>query len=525
MNIKDKTRKQLLPELTTLRNRVVKLRESAKEFRRFKRFSQQQTHDLGERVKELNCLYAISNLVERHGISLEKILHETVNIIPSAWQYPEITGAKITLGDQIFLTENFQETPWTQSADILVKRKKMGFLEVCYLKKKPKSDEGPFLKEERNLINVIAKRIGEIIERKIAEDALKESTTRNKALLNAIPDLIFRISRDGTILDLKKGKSFGQRLRTYSLPGKNVQELPDYFKVLPREIVLQGMKNVSHVLQTGETQIYEHRFSYNDTVFYYEVLLTESGGDEVLGIIRDITERRHLEKQVLEISEWEQQRIGQDLHDSLCQQLAGIAFLGKVLEQKMDAQSYGEARDAAEIVSLIDDAITQTKGLARGLYPVRLEATGLMAALTELSHTVQKFFGINCSFSYDRPVLIHDNIMAIHLYRIAQEAVNNAIKHGKANNIRITFTNENGATVLMIKNDGVCSRRMLKNNTGMGISIMRHRANMIGASLEIKSNPAGGTVVACSFQSRQRAKKRGKNDEKGKRDSFCWPEK
>lgn len=508
MNTSNKMKQQLLSELTSLRNRVVKLQDSAKEHRRFKKFSQQQTHDLGERVKELNCLYAMSSLVERHGISLDKILRKTVNIIPSAWQYPEITGAKITLGDQIFSTDNFQETPWTQSAHILVKRKKMGYLEVCYLKKKPKSVEGPFLKEERNLINVIARRIGEIIERKIAEDALKESTARNRALLNAIPDLIFRISRNGTILDLKKGKSFGQRLSTSVLLGRNVQELSDYFKVLPREIIQQGMKNASHVLQTGETQIYEHRFSHNDTVFYYEVLLTESGEDEVLGIIRDITERRRLEKQVLEISEWEQQRIGQDLHDSLCQQLTGIAFLGKVLEQKMDAQSYGEARDAAEIVSLVDDAITQTKGLARGLYPVRLEATGLMTALTELSHTVQRFFGISCSFSYDRPVLIRDNIMAIHLYRIAQEAVNNAIKHGKANNIGITLTNDNEATVLMIKNDGIGFRRMLKNVSGMGMSIMRHRANMIGALLEIKGDPAGGTVVACSFQSRRHAKRK-----------------
>ncbi len=508
MNLKNKTRKQLLSELATLRNRVARLQDSAKELRRFKRFLQQQTHDLGERVKELNCLYAISNLVERHGISLENILRETANIIPSAWQYPEITGARISLGAQIFSTENFQETPWMQSAHILVKRKKMGYLEVCYLKKKPKSYEGPFLKEERNLINVIAKRIGEIIERKVAQDALKESTVRNKALLSAIPDMIFRISRNGTILDLKKGKSFGKRLRTNVLLGRNVQELSDHFKALPKEIVQQGMKNVSHVLETGETQIYEHRFSHNGTVFYYEVLLTESGGDEVLGIIRDITERRRLEKQVLEISEWEQQRIGQDLHDSLCQQLAGIAFLGKVLEQKMNAQSYKEARDAGEIVSLIDDAITQTKGLARGLYPVRLEATGLMTGLKELSHTVQKLFGIRCSFNYRHPVLIHDNIMAIHLYRIAQEAVNNAIKHGKANNINITFTNDNGATVLMIKSDGIAFRRILKNDTGMGISIMRHRANMIGASLEIKSDPAGGTIVACSFQPKQTAKRK-----------------
>jgi signal transduction histidine kinase len=375
---------RLFNKLTKMHEQIVRLKASEKVYKHTKEILQKKTHALGERVKELNCLYAMSNLVEKHWLSLEKILSEIVDIIPSAWQYPEITRAKIMLGEQIFATDNFKETPWKQSSPVIVEGKKTGSLEVFYLEEKPRCDEGPFLKEERSLINGIAKRIGEIIE------------------------------------------------------------------------------------------------------------------------------RRRLEKQVLEISEWEQQRIGQDLHDGLSQQLAGIAFLGKVLQQKMAIKSLSEAQDAGEIISLIDEAITQTKGLASGLCPVRLEANGLMTALSELSHNVERLFGVLCRFEYDTPVLIDDNIMAIHLYRIAQEAVNNAIKHGKATHVVIHIRNNNRTTILTVRNNGLGFRKVPKEDKGLGISIMKYRADMIGASLDIKSYGDRGTIVSCSFQNRQKKKRKGK---------------
>ena len=506
----DMDHKQLLKESEGLRKEIARLKASEKKHERVKGALQKKTHALGERVKELNCLYAMSSLVEKHKGSLEGILQGTARIVPSAWQYPDIAAARITVWEHTCGTADYRDTPWKQSADIPVKGKKGGTLDVVYLEERPQCGEGPFLKEERSLINSIAKRIGEIVEHTLAEDALKESMTRNKALLNAIPDLIFRIHKDGTILDFKKGTTLGRRLSPKRIPGKNIMELPDEYRYLSKDIMEQGLRHVRHVLETGETRIFEHRFSRRTGVYNYEVLLTISGKDEVLGIIRDITERRHLEKQVLEISEQEQQRIGQDLHDSLSQHLAGIAYLGKVLEQKMAMKSLGEASDAAEIVSLIDEAITQTKALARGLYPVRIEAGGLMNALSELAANVERLFGICCCFEYGRPILIDDNITAIHLYRIAQEAVNNAIKHGRAQNIMISLNTENRTTALTIRNDGLVFRRTDPLHKGMGLSIMRYRANMIGASLDIRSDEEGETVVTCSFQGRQGDEKKEK---------------
>ncbi len=132
-------------------------------------------HALGERVKELNCLVSISNLVEVPGISLEEILKETVDLIPPAWKYPEVTAARLVLEDLEFHTDNFARSPWQQVADIRVDGEKCGFLQVVYLQERPESDEGPFLKEERELLNTIAKRMGEVTERTRAQQrALKQ---------------------------------------------------------------------------------------------------------------------------------------------------------------------------------------------------------------------------------------------------------------------------------------------------------------------------------------------------------------
>ncbi len=159
----------------------------------------------------------------------------------------------------------------------------------------------------------------------------------------------------------------------------------------------------------------------------------------------DITERKHLEKTILEVSGREQRRIGQDLHDGLGQHLTGIAFMSKVQEQKLMEKSMPEAGDAAKIVKLVNEAIHKTRELARGLLPVVSDAHGLMSALQQWAGEVEDLFGISCRFQCFTPVLIHDDTMATHLYYIAREAVNNGIKHGHASEIVIDLTAAEGA--------------------------------------------------------------------------------
>jgi len=135
---------------------------------------QEKTHDLSERLKELRCLYGISDLIEEPGISLEKILEGAVELIPLAYQYPEITCARIIREGQELRSSSFRETIWTQSSDIILDGNRIGTVDIYYLEERPESDEGPFLKEERSLINDITERLGRIIERKKAEEKLKE---------------------------------------------------------------------------------------------------------------------------------------------------------------------------------------------------------------------------------------------------------------------------------------------------------------------------------------------------------------
>ena len=166
------------PTYKELEQRIKHLEKEYNERKRAEEALQQQTYDLGERVKELNCLYGISHLVERQEISLEEKLQGAVDLIPPSWQYPEITCARMVLEDQEFTTYNFRETDWKQASDIVVHGERIGTLDVFYLEERPESYEGPFLKEERDLLNVIAKRLGYIIQQ--TEETLRK---REKELL------------------------------------------------------------------------------------------------------------------------------------------------------------------------------------------------------------------------------------------------------------------------------------------------------------------------------------------------------
>ena len=213
----------------------------------------------------------------------------------------------------------------------------------------------------------------------------------------------------------------------------------------------------------------------------------------------DITERRHLETTILEVSGREQRRIGQDLHDGLGQHLTGIAFMSKVQEQKLVEKSLPEAGDAAKIVKLVNEAINKTRELARGLLPVVSDAQGLMSALQQWAGEVEDLFGVSCRFQCFTPVLIHDDTVATHLYYIAREAVNNAIKHGHGNQIVIRLAADQEQGALTITDNGSGFADIPANNAGMGRHLMNYRARVIGGSLEIQRAAAGGTMVTCIF--------------------------
>jgi signal transduction histidine kinase len=220
-------------------------------------------------------------------------------------------------------------------------------------------------------------------------------------------------------------------------------------------------------------------------------------------------EARDLQRQLLEITDTEQRRIGHDLHDGLGQHLTGIAFMSKLIEQRLAAKQHPEADAAHKIAGLVNKAIGWTRDLARGLAPVDLEREeGLASALKQLTDSAGELYGAQVRLEVAGEIPIQDTSAAIHLYRITQEALNNAIRHGKPRNIVVRLTRVTGRATIGVEDDGTGfdAAAPLRQDAdsshesgGMGLRIMGYRAKMIGGTLEVCSRPGGGTVVTCTY--------------------------
>jgi two-component system CheB/CheR fusion protein len=334
----------------------------------------------------------------------------------------------------------------------------------------------------------------------VAESALRDTAERLRAILATAVEGIISIDERGIIESFNPAaeKIFGYTAS--EVVGKNVNVLmPSPYRE-EHNGYLTNYRRSGHarIIGIGREVVGRRK---DGSQFPMDLSVSEVRlADRRLftGFVRDISERKRLEKEVLEISEREQRRIGQDLHDGLCQQLAGIELMSQVLEQKVAAYSESEAARAAEISGHVRNAIAHTRSLARGLSPVTLESEGLMSALYELAANTGKIFRVNCVFECDPPVLIHDHSAATHLYRIAQEAVSNAVKHGKAQQIRICLKSAGGRNVLIVKDDGSGIPKVLPDNRGMGLRIMQYRAEMIGGATMVERDLEGGTSVICS---------------------------
>jgi PAS domain S-box-containing protein len=218
------------------------------------------------------------------------------------------------------------------------------------------------------------------------------------------------------------------------------------------------------------------------------------------GAAIDITENKRLEREIQEISEAEKRRIGQDLHDGLGQYLTGIACMVKVVEQKLASKQLSESADVGKITSMVNETIAQARDLARGLCPVELENNGLQAALQELASRVTRT-NVRCTVKAPTFAKVYDNGAAIHLYRIAQEAVNNGIKHGNAKNITIGLNTQNNQVELTVQDDGCGIKKFGGKPRGMGLRVMNYRAAMIGATVSVEPAECG-TLVRCVMPNR-----------------------
>lgn len=229
----------------------------------------------------------------------------------------------------------------------------------------------------------------------------------------------------------------------------------------------------------------------------------------------DVTRQQRQEREILDVADREKQRVGRDLHDGLCQSLAGIAALSSALSRKLDGTLADDlSAHAQEITRLLSEAIGDAGDIARGLDTSGLNAAGLDAALETLAGNVQHLFRVSCTYTADRPFPRQFPDVEGHLFRVAQEAVHNAITHGRVNRIEIVLTCKRDSGVLSIRDDGVGLPNAASRSDGLGLHTMAYRARVIGASLELRRRFERGTAVTCVFPLDAKADAQNKPDER-----------
>jgi len=349
--------------------------------------------------------------------------------------------------------------------------------------------------------------------------ALDDTEERLRAIMETAVEGIITIDERGIIESMNPAavKIFGYK--PSEVIGKNVNVL------MPSPYHEDHDKYLANYLQTGVARIIgigrEVSGRRKDgTVFPMDLSVSEvqlASRRLFTGFVRDITDRKRLVKEILETSDREQRRIGQDLHDGLCQQLAGIELMSEVLERSLQKTSRIHADRLGEIAGHVRDAISHTRSLARGLSPVTLESEGLMAALHELATNTRKIFNVDCTFECDRPVRFEDQVVASQLFRIAQEAVSNGIRHGKARQIVIRLKEQRGKIIVSVSDNGTGFPEKFSNQKGMGLRIMQSRSGLIGGTLIIDRAVPHGVRVMCSVWRKTIAKKQKDGHAKNKK--------
>jgi PAS domain S-box-containing protein len=343
----------------------------------------------------------------------------------------------------------------------------------------------------------------DVIERKRVEEKVRRSEARMQAILSTAGDAIITMDMHGIILSVNPAS---ERMFGYAadeMVGHNVG------LIMPSPYREEHDSYLGRYLRTGEKHIIGSGRELlarrkDGSVFPIHLVVSEIEERKLFtGILRDMTEHKRLEREVVEAASKEQQRIGQDLHDSALQELTALDLLAGTLAECLEADTANASKLVQRMQQGLKRSQQELRTVVHGLLPVAVDSDGLMAALADLANRTQQERQVTCTFDCPEPVALADNLTATHLYLIAQEAVQNAVKHGKPHNIRISL-HDGHHLVLRVECDGIGMPARPEANRGLGLRIMRNRAAIIGAHLTIALNEPSGTMVTCRLLSKER---------------------
>ncbi|MEX1096150.1 MAG: PAS domain S-box protein [Planctomycetales bacterium] len=361
----------------------------------------------------------------------------------------------------------------------------------------------PHTEEMRELMTGVGMQLARALERRQARAALEESRRFTERIADSLPSIVCLYDladRRPVYANRQIGPMLGYTLAELGRLGLHVIHPEDR----PRIDQLRDRLSRASDDDVVESECRLRRADGRWGWFHARSVVFGRDDPEgaprlVLCTVRDVTERKELERQIAQLVDQERLRLGQTLHDSLGQQLTGIGLLAERLRQQLVREGSHEAENAASLLDHVKDAQKQVRALARGLLPVEVDANGLMSALDKLVRDAKDLFGIDVEFRCVRPVGVEDNTTATHLYHIAQEAFHNALKHAAAQRIVVELRRDGEAVTLSVSDDGRGMARDEAATTGFGRRFMQYRADLIGATLSIRSAKGAGTTVTSTL--------------------------
>jgi len=329
----------------------------------------------------------------------------------------------------------------------------------------------------------------DVTEQKRVESALRRSEARNRALVEALPDFVVLLSRDGVIRDVAApgATSFPLDAPAVGTALRNA---------FPPLLATKLEESIMAAAIAAEAQTFFYKSEQESYVLEVRTVNVEDNG--FLGILRDVTERHRLEAEVLRATDEERQRLGRELHDGLGSHLTGLGMLVRSLARRASSEAPSLVDDLQDVAQLISDGADQARALAHGLNPVSIDRQGLPVALCRLAESTDTHSELRCTCDVADDVPRLPPEAATQLYRIAQEAVNNALRHAEATHVEIALGMDQDAVVLTVDDDGHgFAGTPRPQERGLGLHTMAYRARTIGGALDLREKPEGGVVVSC----------------------------